>query len=188
MIRNAIIVVLTLGAVASAVGWVCNSDNKEDVFLKMKSVCCARDVADYYVDGAILFNGNIWFGGMYWPDQSPRLKQIQNGSPIRSGLSRWGIYYRHEICGVEFDCRDQMGLPPLDQKDRFRYQRPPVAFWEIRLPLLPLFFLFASYPTIAFVRGPLRRWRRRRRGRCVKCGYDLTGNVSGVCPECGQIL
>lgn len=22
-------------------------------------------------------------------------------------------------------------------------------------------------------------------GHCWKCGYDLTGNVSGVCPECG---
>ncbi len=20
---------------------------------------------------------------------------------------------------------------------------------------------------------------------CIKCGYDLRGNVSGVCPECG---
>jgi predicted RNA-binding Zn-ribbon protein involved in translation (DUF1610 family) len=23
---------------------------------------------------------------------------------------------------------------------------------------------------------------------CVKCGYSLTGNVSGQCPECGQEL
>ncbi|NLE59111.1 MAG: hypothetical protein GX616_12175 [Planctomycetes bacterium] len=23
-------------------------------------------------------------------------------------------------------------------------------------------------------------------GCCAKCGYDLTGNVSGVCPECGE--
>ena len=23
-------------------------------------------------------------------------------------------------------------------------------------------------------------------GCCYKCGYDLTGNVSGVCPECGR--
>ncbi len=23
---------------------------------------------------------------------------------------------------------------------------------------------------------------------CLKCGYDLTGNVSGVCPECGMEL
>jgi hypothetical protein len=26
---------------------------------------------------------------------------------------------------------------------------------------------------------------RRLGGRCIRCGYDLTGNVSGVCPECG---
>jgi hypothetical protein len=24
------------------------------------------------------------------------------------------------------------------------------------------------------------------RYRCLTCGYDLTGNVSGVCPECGE--
>jgi len=26
---------------------------------------------------------------------------------------------------------------------------------------------------------------RRQRGQCLQCGYDLRGNVSGVCPECG---
>lgn len=29
------------------------------------------------------------------------------------------------------------------------------------------------------------RSRRPRAGDCQKCGYDLTGNISGVCPECG---
>ena len=28
--------------------------------------------------------------------------------------------------------------------------------------------------------------RRLPRGHCQACGYDLTGNVSGVCPECGE--
>ena len=28
--------------------------------------------------------------------------------------------------------------------------------------------------------------RRRRHGLCVSCQYDLTGNESGVCPECGS--
>jgi len=32
--------------------------------------------------------------------------------------------------------------------------------------------------------------RRRKKGStkntCAKCGYNLTGNVSGVCPEWGQ--
>jgi purine-cytosine permease-like protein len=27
--------------------------------------------------------------------------------------------------------------------------------------------------------------RRRRGGFCRHCGYNLRGNVSGVCPECG---
>jgi hypothetical protein len=31
---------------------------------------------------------------------------------------------------------------------------------------------------------PLFR-RGSRPGGCLTCGYDLTGNVSGTCPECG---
>lgn len=53
-------------------------------------------------------------------------------------------------------------------------------------PLWALAALFAYAPIAAFVRGPLRRFRRRKRGVCVPCGYNLTGNVSGVCPECGN--
>jgi hypothetical protein len=30
------------------------------------------------------------------------------------------------------------------------------------------------------------RRRRTRPGYCQRCGYDLTGNVSGRCPECGE--
>jgi hypothetical protein len=29
--------------------------------------------------------------------------------------------------------------------------------------------------------------RRRSRGQCVACAYNLTGNVSGTCPECGTV-
>ena len=32
----------------------------------------------------------------------------------------------------------------------------------------------------------LRRQYRRRKGLCLTCGYNLTGNVSGTCPECGE--
>ncbi|MFH1746134.1 MAG: hypothetical protein ABIG44_03715 [Planctomycetota bacterium] len=34
-------------------------------------------------------------------------------------------------------------------------------------------------------------WLDRRNippGHCRKCGYNLTGNVSGVCPECGEAI
>ena len=42
---------------------------------------------------------------------------------------------------------------------------------------------------IAFARGRYRRFLRHRReksGLCISCGYNLEGNVSGVCPECGR--
>jgi hypothetical protein len=30
-----------------------------------------------------------------------------------------------------------------------------------------------------------RYMNRKRLCLCLSCGYDLTGNVSGTCPECG---
>lgn len=53
----------------------------------------------------------------------------------------------------------------------------------ISLPLRPL-LLFLLIATLIL-------WRLDRRfspGCCQKCGYNLTGNVSGVCPECGEKL
>lgn len=52
--------------------------------------------------------------------------------------------------------------------------------------LLPLWAVFAavSVPTAVLWRLD----RRPPRGHCQSCGYDLTGNTSGVCPECGEPL
>jgi predicted amidophosphoribosyltransferase len=53
---------------------------------------------------------------------------------------------------------------------------------QYSLPLwLPLLF-FAIPATWLY-------WRDRRHippGHCQSCGYNLTGNVSGICPECGK--
>ena len=54
------------------------------------------------------------------------------------------------------------------------------------VPLWIPIVLMSTYPVLAFIRGPVRRWRRRKKGLCIKCGYNLTGNVSGMCPECGE--
>jgi hypothetical protein len=39
-----------------------------------------------------------------------------------------------------------------------------------------------------FIGEGLVHWRheRAKRNPCVHCGYSLTGNVSGRCPECGR--
>jgi hypothetical protein len=48
--------------------------------------------------------------------------------------------------------------------------------------------VFLLLPGVRYVVIPIvKRLRaKRRHGLCKRCGYDLTGNVSGVCPECGS--
>lgn len=43
---------------------------------------------------------------------------------------------------------------------------------------------YVSWPVLAAL-GVAWRPRRPRSGHCAGCGYDLTGNESGRCPECG---
>lgn len=53
-----------------------------------------------------------------------------------------------------------------------------VPFWAIAAAT-------AALP-LAWTTARLRsRARRHPYGLCRNCGYDLTGNVSGICPECG---
>ena len=54
---------------------------------------------------------------------------------------------------------------------------------EVRFLTLALILILCPLVHIAVVNG--RRLMRRKKGHCLKCGYDLAGNVSGVCPECG---
>ena len=64
----------------------------------------------------------------------------------------------------------------------------PCPKQRLRIASIPLWFVLLClswYPTLALIRSPFRRWRRRRGGCCLNCGYDLRGNLTGVCPECG---
>jgi hypothetical protein len=62
--------------------------------------------------------------------------------------------------------------------------------FECRAVLIPgwlpacLLALLPALRIIAIVRARRRAWRHVL-GYCIRCDYDLIGNVSGVCPECG---
>lgn len=41
-------------------------------------------------------------------------------------------------------------------------------------------------PTLVLLDRRVRKRLREQRGCCPVCNYNLTGNLSGVCPECGN--
>ena len=87
--------------------------------------------------------------------------------------------------------------------DESKGQVPKIE-WQLMIVLndqrsLPLFPLFPGFTinTIFYAAilwlltlGPFtaRRAIRRKRGRCIKCGYDLRGAEHEACPECGMAV
>lgn len=55
----------------------------------------------------------------------------------------------------------------------------------VRFPNWFVVLVTGAYPAVVFT-----RYRRRpfARSGCRTCHYDLTGNESGVCPECGEAI
>ncbi len=81
--------------------------------------------------------------------------------------------------------------PPNNRFDFFATygDRPPgneyrFSLWILNLILLGLCFAPEARQVVTVVRSR----RRANRGLCGKCGYDLTGNTSRVCPECGTAV
>jgi hypothetical protein len=91
-----------------------------------------------------------------------------NGTPVSRAEERAS---RDGVSGYS-------GMSPM------RFGSVFVTFWMPALltGALP-FFVLARWAG-AF----LSRRRRRSRGLCERCCYDLRGNVSGACPECGTAV
>jgi hypothetical protein len=79
-------------------------------------------------------------------------------------------------------------------RPKWKFSSPPTS------PLRPIWPGFAIntvfYAAVLWVLlalpGAVRRFVRRKRGRCTRCGYDLRGQVADdkrqiFCPECGTI-
>ena len=82
-------------------------------------------------------------------------------------LDRWGFRYT-----LSTDHRYKPG--PFVERNTYA----PIGFYVV-LTLPPAVLCLAWDLWIRRVHN------RILHGLCVHCGYNLTGNVSGVCPECG---
>ena len=89
-------------------------------------------------------------------------------------------------------------------RDRGTDSYPEILIWRIRLdPARPVWMPYWKrglsgtrslvlplwIPLLLIAMPTLYLWwvdRRIPPGHCSKCGYNLAGNVSGICPECGE--
>jgi uncharacterized paraquat-inducible protein A len=56
------------------------------------------------------------------------------------------------------------------------------------MPCGLIFLLQTAAVWHVFVRPAIVRRARAKAGLCSRCGYDVTGNTTGRCPECGQTV
>ncbi len=121
---------------------------------------------------------NVWLliESRGWPARSLWCHQAQSGF----------AWERVDLVGA-------FTLPGAHRTLSNRYLPP--AFRNTRtLPYLPVWpglainlaFWSAAAAPLVFAPVAIRRLRRKRRGACPACGYDLRGlPAGGLCPECG---
>jgi hypothetical protein len=100
---------------------------------------------------------------------------------------QWSGITGREVNGIVFRWQRRVDafLVTPDPRMGVGFRWPRIVTERVIVPLWGPLVLFMIYPCMAMISGPYRRYRRRRGGLCIRCGYNLTGNVSGVCPECG---
>ena len=110
-------------------------------------------------DEARLLHGPLW--------------HRESGSAISTAQDWWAVGW--------------LGRLGFAEVERVSAARLYAVYRGVTVPLWPI-ALISAIPPVIVMRRVLRRWWRRRSGRCVACGYDLHETPEGRrCPECGLI-
>lgn len=158
----------------------------------------ALESGDTFVAAHVLLD--MWFS--YWEERTERREdgtlvvtadglEVILDHPVRDE-SAIVDFFSDDPAVVDAHHFDCTAVIDLTQRSRISDQwhrrldqpRSSVSYgWLTGLALvLPSLWVFQRLAVTTRVR------RRVRRGLCPICGYDLTGNTSGVCPECGTVI
>lgn len=97
------------------------------------------------------------------------------GKPVIAfGSTEWIVQFKRlGFCAwKESSGLDEILAPGLDEGYTCTFVTLPIGF----LTALLAFLILLAW---------IRTRRKFTKDLCVSCGYDLKGNVSGICPECG---
>ena len=140
------------------------------------------------------------FGWCYVPKSNRSYEYVGwplRGLSCRNSIEYFIIYssgaaYRMPLEGESEKGRIQGGIKIASESITGHRYLNGYLLWRA-LPYYPLWpgfivntiFYASTLWLILLSPFQLRRVIRRKRGHCIKCGYDLRGTSEGGCPECG---
>ena len=166
-----LIVALVIGLIAAvAIGMISGRKRRRSDWVSLFAIVMAM-TAVLITAGTFLGAWLIWRQMDYWTGQ-----EIASGRIIRRTIQPWGESYE-----MDFSTRGRGWAQPV-QVGRPYFQGA----------LGPSFLIGIFSGTIlgivaVAVRRVTVKWMGERlfADHCYPCGYNLTGNTTGICPECG---
>ena len=117
---------------------------------------------------------------------------VRLSGELRSLAKRLALTKTEGRAGLEGEFERVRALTIANRTERAASMSKPACTTPAAAYTAPHFAVAAGAGTMPVVALSLAAGRARRRrsrlevGRCAACGYNLRGNVSGVCPECGE--
>ena len=106
------------------------------------------------------------------------MEEFQELAPAPLLKTEWGLSQSVSVWPTGNSLTERLG---------FAFIRDTAGAHHVIFPLWPLVLMLLILPMVREGQSIRRRHRQASR-RCVTCGYNLTGNTSGVCPECGTAV